>query len=120
MADLGIQSKQADAWRYAKAMIGGWCNIGFGDKIMFVESLMGGSSFEECFERIGYKQLTEPSWALQFLDEHIRESRRHRALRKFEEDAAKETGNPTVYAAKKAADICKFLARIEREKTHPF
>jgi hypothetical protein len=66
------------------------------------------------------KKATEPSWALQFLDEHSRESSRHRARRKFEEDAAKETGNPAVYAAKKASDMRKFLAKIERQKTHPF
>jgi hypothetical protein len=120
VADIEVHSKTADAWRYAKSMIQGWCNIGFGDKTVFVEALMGGSSLEECFESIGFKRLTEPSWALQFLDEHSRESRAHRARRKFEEDAAKETGNPAVYAAKKAADMRKFLAKIEREKTHSF
>ena len=120
VADLELQSKCADAWRFAKAMIHGWSEIGFGDKTTFVESLMGGSSFEECFESIGYTQFTEPSWALQFLDEHSKESRRQRARRKFEEDAAKETGNPAVHAAKKESDIRKFLAKIEREKTHPF
>jgi hypothetical protein len=71
--DFEMRGERADVWRYLKTMVGGWENVGFGDKTAIVEEVLGGAQLEVAFEAVGWLRLTEPSWALQYLDETGRE-----------------------------------------------
>jgi hypothetical protein len=71
--DIEVHSKGADVWQYLKTMVRGWENVAFGDKTAMVEEVLGGAQLEDVFEAIGWQRLTEPNWALQYLDQTGRE-----------------------------------------------
>jgi hypothetical protein len=73
--DIGAQGERADVWRYLKVVVHGWKNVGFGDKAAIAEEVLGGAQLEEAFEAVGWQRLTEPSWALQYLDQTGREKK---------------------------------------------
>ena len=120
--DIEVGSKRADVWRYMKAVVRGWEKVGFGDKVAIVEEVLGGAQLEEAFEASGWQKVTEPSWALQYLDQTGREKKWWREHKKRLLQQEIDGCDPDLKEEREEnrKALQQMVDQAEHEKTYPF